>query len=238
MNKITLLTGAGVSAESGIPVFRGEDGLWTNSDFEKYARYDAWKKYPEKVREFYDMRRSSLADCQPNPAHKGIADLIGQLGDRITLFTQNVDDLFERSGIPSEKVKHLHGTLTDLRCDICGHIWNIGYRSQLDKDTCPLCNTSRVRHNVVMFGEPVPEYTRLYDWMAESDMLVVIGTSGRVIDVRWIAMNIRYSILNNLDPEPHMDHFFDHVIYKPATEAITEITSIINQKCIEYETSK
>ncbi len=152
MKKVMILNGAGVSAESGIRTFRdSSDGLWEEYDIDKVCSVNGWRNDRKFVTEFYNQRRTELESKKPNVAHYMFAKLEKELGDRVWNLTQNVDDLFERAGC--KNVIHLHGTLRDLRCEDCNHIWDIGYRAQKDDERCPKCNSSRVRHNVVMFGE-------------------------------------------------------------------------------------
>jgi NAD-dependent protein deacetylase/lipoamidase len=116
-DKLFVLTGAGVSAESGIPTFRGVNGLWRNYRIEEVASPDAWRRDPRLVWEFYSMRRRVASEAKPNPAHLALAELERRLEDRLFLCTQNVDDLHEQAG--SKRVVHMHGELFKSRCDTC-----------------------------------------------------------------------------------------------------------------------
>ncbi|WP_298694065.1 Sir2 family NAD-dependent protein deacetylase, partial [uncultured Sulfuricurvum sp.] len=140
--------------------------------------------------------------------------------DQIEVLTQNVDDLFERAGCPA--VIHLHGTLTDLRCEECGRVYEIGYESQ-EGSTCPSCESDNIRHNVVMFGEEAPMYAELQRAIEECDLFVVIGSSGQVINTAWIAQWFEYSILNNLESDDMLDPFFKTLYIEKATTAAPKI---------------
>ena len=224
--KIYILSGAGLSAESGIRTFRDSDGLWEEYSVEEVCSVGGWERDREKVTKFYDARRADLKDKKPNRAHKGIAELKNRYPDNITVLTQNVDDLLERAGC--EDVIHLHGTLTDLRCEDCGNVFAIGYESQ-GNAICPRCESDRVRHNVVMFGESAPNYKYLHELYNEADMVVVIGTSGYVIDIAYIAQLTDYSILNNLDADSNIDQYFTKVYTMKATEAIDMIMDDVEE---------
>jgi NAD-dependent deacetylase len=218
--KVYILSGAGLSAESGVKTFRDTNGLWEEYKVEDVCSVGGYERNPKLILDFYDARRADIKNKKPNKAHKGIAYLKEKYPKNIEVLTQNVDDLLERAGCPD--VIHLHGTLTDLRCEDCGAVFKIGYDSQ-EGAICPKCESDRIRHNVVMFGEPAPEYIHLHKLYNEADMVVVIGTSGYVIDIAYIAQLVPYSILNNLDPDPNIDKYFSKVYIKKATEAIDDI---------------
>ncbi len=224
--KVFILSGAGLSAESGIRTFRDSDGLWEEYSVEEVCSVGGWERDRDKVTKFYDARRADLKDKKPNRAHKMIAYLKEKYPDNIEVLTQNVDDLLERAGC--KDVKHLHGTLTDLRCEDCGEVFSIGYDPQ-NESVCPRCESDRVRHNVVMFGEAAPEYINLHRLYNEADMVVVIGTSGYVIDIAYIAQLVDYSILNNLDSDPNIDQYFSKVYTLRATEAIDMIVDDVEE---------
>ncbi len=226
MKKVFILSGAGLSAESGIRTFRDSDGLWEEYSIEEVCSVGGWERDREKVTKFYDARRANLKDKKPNYAHKMIAYLKNKYPDNIEVLTQNVDDLLERAGC--KDVKHLHGTLTDLRCEDCGNVFTVGYDAQ-GNAICPRCKSDKVRHNVVMFGESAPEYVHLHRLYNDADMVVVIGTSGYVIDIAYIAQLTDYSILNNLDSDPNIEQYFSKVYNLRATEAIDMIVDDVEE---------
>ena len=224
MKKVLILSGAGISAESGIRTFREADGLWEEYDVMEVCSVEGFEKNPKLVADFYDARRRDLRDKYPNAAHEMVARLKRKYSHQIEVLTQNVDDLFERSGCPG--VIHLHGTLTELRCEECERIFEIGYESQ-EGSVCPSCESDSIRHNVVMFGEEAPMYAELQRAVNECDMLVVIGTSGYVINVAMFAQWFEHSILNNLDSDDMLDPFFKTLYIEKATTAAPKIEADI-----------
>ena len=175
MEKIVVLSGAGVSAESGLSTFRDNGGLWDKFPIEEVATIDAWNKNPEKVTEFYNLRRENCINVLPNNAHKLIADLENKYS--VNIVTQNIDDLHERAG--STKVLHLHGEINLARS------WGSGNKYPIPKgvnlsygDKCP--NGYLLRPDVVWFGEEVPNLIPASKIVADADILIIIGTSLQV----------------------------------------------------------
>jgi len=205
MKKVMILSGAGLSAESGIRTFRDHDGLWEEYDVMQVCSTEGWRADRDLVTRFYNARRKDLADKSPNAAHYAIAELQKRYPGRIWNLTQNVDDLLERAGC--DEVIHLHGTLRDLRCESCGHVWDVGYAEQTEYDCCPRCKSDAVRHNVVMFGESAPMYRKIYEAVNDADLFVAIGTSGQVIDIVPIAREFERSILVNPKQEEYITMF-------------------------------
>jgi len=224
--KVYILSGAGLSAESGIKTFRDSDGLWENYSIEEVCSTGGWIRDRQKVTYFYDARRADLESKEPNYAHIRLAELKKKYPENIFMLTQNVDNMLEKAGCTD--VVHLHGTLTDLRCEECFQVFSIGYLPQSDA-VCPKCNSSMIRHNVVMFGENAPAYENLRKLYNEAQMVVVIGTSGNVIDTAYISQIIDNSILNNLDVDENHDQYFSKKLYLPATEAIDEIFAHVEE---------
>ncbi len=181
--KITVLTGAGVSAESGISTFRDSDGLWENYKVEDVASIEGWYRDPALVLDFYNARRAQLAAVKPNAAHIAIADL--EKDYDVTVVTQNVDNLHERAG--STRIIHLHGELTKVRpenaCnDIDGYseatVFDIGTDSIHIGDMAP--NGAQLRPHIVWFGEAVPKIEAAIDAVEAADILLIVGTSLQV----------------------------------------------------------
>jgi NAD-dependent deacetylase len=232
MAKVVILSGAGISAESGIQTFRDNNGLWQMYDVDRVCRLGCLEDNRDETIEFYDKRREELKDKDTNHAHKVIAELKKKYPNEISILTQNVDDLFEKAGLKPEEVVHLHGELTKVECEECGLAYYIGYKkiSEAYNGKCPDCQSKKIRPFIVMFGEQAPEYQKLHDEIKDCELLVVIGTSGKVIWVDDIAMDVKKSILNNLEPSEDIDESaFDKVIYDKATVAIDEIKmDIIN----------
>ena len=236
MNKIMILSGAGLSAESGISTFRDKDGLWENNDVMKVCSTQGWIADRKRVTQFYNERRAELEDKTPNYAHELLAQLEKKYRGRVVHLTQNIDDLMERAG--SKDLIHLHGTLTDLRCEMCTETFYIGYKTQDEHVSCPHCNNRRVRHNVVMFGESAPEYTHIAQATRECSLFIAIGTSGSVIDITQIAKEFKNSILidpkrqkieSSFSPKNYVDEYFEYFIEKKATDAMGEIMEIIDK---------
>ncbi len=235
MKKVMILSGAGLSAESGIRTFRDNDGLWEEYNVMDVCSTQGWQKDRELVTRFYNARREDLSDKRPNAAHKAIAALQKKYPGRIWNLTQNVDDLLERAGC--DEVIHLHGTLRDLRCESCGHVWDIGFTEQTEHDCCPRCESAQVRHNVVMFGESAPMYRKIYEAVNDSGLFVAIGTSGQVIDIVPIAKEFDRSILVNPKREEYVtmfgsfekniDEFFTDFLQMGAVAAAEPMTEMI-----------
>ena len=229
MAKVIIFSGAGVSAESGISTFRDSGGLWENYKIEEicYAGCLDWN-YDETIA-FYDKRREEIAKKKPNKAHIAISKLKEKYPKEIAVITQNVDDMFERAGC--KEVLHLHGFLPEVRCESCGFIDNIGYRKLKDAyENCPKCS-HKLRPNIVFFAEQAPKYQDLYNELQDCEMLVVIGTSGNVINTdAFLQKNIKYSILNNLERSSAInDTLYSKVLYKKATLAIDEIVNDVEE---------
>jgi len=224
IKKVYIVSGAGLSAESGIRTFRDTNGLWETYKVEDVCSVDGFHRDRQLVLNFYDARRADIEQKEPNYAHKKLAELKNSYPNNIVMLTQNVDDMLECAGC--EDIVHLHGTLTDLRCEECETVFPIGYKTQ-EGVTCPACNSANIRHNVVMFGEAAPEYVHLNKLYSEADMVVVIGTSGQVIDTAYMARQVKNSILNNLDVDEFHDRAFKHKFYLPATEAVDDICNLV-----------
>ena len=174
--KITILTGAGVSAESGLGTFRDVDGLWTKYDLEEVATPEGFARNPALVQDFYNARRANCASAAPNAAHTALARLQKSTHD-VTLITQNVDDLHERGGATG--VIHMHGELMRALCAACDHRWDAPAIMHAS-DTCPACKATATRPDVVWFGEIPYHMDHIMQAVARCDLFVAIGTSGDV----------------------------------------------------------
>ena len=184
--RVVVLTGAGVSAESGLGTFRDLSGVWTRVNLEEVATPEGYAADPAKVHGFYDVRRRQLLDAEPNDAHRALAELergLAERGGSLTLVTQNVDDLHERSG--SRRVVHMHGELRRARCTGCG--WVHDWTGDLAGDAggpgrgapCPECGAP-LRPHVVWFGEVPFALESIAASIARADLFAAIGTSGAV----------------------------------------------------------
>lgn len=178
MKKIVILTGAGISAESGVPTFRDAGGLWEGHRVEDVATPEAFKRNPELVQRFYNLRREAVQTKDPNPAHLAVAKLQRTWPGMITLVTQNIDDLHERGGSP--EVIHMHGELLKSRCAACGDLQEC--RGELTLTcVCGVCGKSgALRPHVVWFGEIPLFMDEIAKALQEADLFAAIGTSGVV----------------------------------------------------------
>ena len=177
MQNIVILTGAGISAESGLKTFRAEDGLWENHPVEEVATPEGFARDPDVVQRFYDERRMQVLAAQPNPAHEALGRLERELGDRLLIVTQNIDDLHERGG--AGRVLHMHGEVLSAWCQRCDarHRWE---RSLRDGPSCPSCEMVSLRPDIVWFGEMPYQMGRIFGALEQADLFVSIGTSGAV----------------------------------------------------------
>jgi NAD-dependent deacetylase len=222
--KFFILTGAGVSAESGLGTFRDKGGLWDEFDPMTLATPEAFARDPERVHAFYNLRRRNLLAARPNPAHAALARLeaaLAETGDGLFLCTQNIDDLHEQAG--SRAVHHMHGQLLKARCGWCGR--RADCRGDLSVETiCEGCwQTGGMRPDIVWFGE-VPLGLDLIDAaLAASDLFVTIGTSGAVYPAAGYVTDARAlgipTVELNLDPSDNAGAF-DDARYGPATEIV------------------
>ncbi|MGG7568107.1 NAD-dependent deacylase [Rhodovulum sp. DZ06] len=177
--EIVILTGAGISAESGLGTFRDAGGLWTKVPLEKVATPEAYAVDPEFVLGFYNARRQGCVEAQPNAAHHALARLQKKRPGDVLIVTQNVDDLHERAGSPPAELIHMHGELRRALCAGCGHQW--GWEGDMAlSDACPECRSNCVRPDVVWFGEMPYRMEEIYAAIAQCALFVSIGTSGNV----------------------------------------------------------
>lgn len=219
---IVVLTGAGISAESGLGTFRDKDGLWTKYDLSEVATPEGFARNPALVHDFYNARRKNLIEAMPNAAHAALAELERSFDGDFLLVTQNVDDLHERAG--SQRLLHMHGELLKIRCESCDMVRV--HRDDLDLATaCPSCGRSGgLRPHVVWFGE-MPLYMEdIYEALALCDLFVSIGTSGQVYPAAGFVADVRrrglaHTVELNLDPSDGFSLFAEK-IYGPATAVV------------------
>ena len=210
ISSIVILTGAGISAESGIDTFRSERGLWEQHKVEDVATPEGFARDPDLVLGFYDMRREALAKVEPNAAHTALARLEREFAGELLLVTQNVDDLHERGG--SDQVLHMHGELKSALCLSCE------VRSRWDapmacRPPCPVCQASSLRPDVVWFGEMPYQMERIYAALQRADLFVSIGTSGAVYPAAGFVQEARaagaQTLELNLEPSEGTAHFHE-----------------------------
>ena len=177
IRNIVILTGAGISAESGLRTFRAEDGLWEDHRVEDVATPEAFRRDPELVQRFYDERRRGILAAEPNPAHEALARLDRNWKGEFLIVTQNIDDLHERAG--ATRVLHMHGEGLSAWCLACDarHRWE---GTLLDSPACPACGEAALRPDIVWFGEMPYRMEEIFRALAEADLFVSIGTSGAV----------------------------------------------------------
>lgn len=218
---IVILTGAGISAESGVPTFRDAGGLWEGHRIEDVATPEAFVRKPSLVHRFYNMRRAALLGVKPNDAHHAIARLQQDYDGDVVLVTQNVDDLHERAESPA--VIHMHGELNKARCEFCGLIVACG--GSLSSDTtCPSCEqTGCLRPHIVWFGEMPFEMPRIEAALKRADLFVAIGTSGQVYPAAGFVREAKQAgaatVEINTATTAASEHF-DRRLSGPATEQV------------------
>jgi NAD-dependent deacetylase len=189
-DRVFVLTGAGVSAESGIPTFRGVNGLWRDCRIEEVASPHAWRRDPRLVWEFYSMRRRVALAATPNPAHFALAKLEQRLEDRLFLCTQNVDDLHEQAG--SLRVVHMHGELLKSRCDTCSRPPFRDTNTYEPPAELPRCDCGgRIRPHICWFGEVPFEMDRIFGALDECTVFMAVGTAGVVEPAASFVVHVR-----------------------------------------------
>lgn len=201
IRNIVILTGAGVSAESGVATFRGPGGLWEGHRVEAVCTPQALAHDPDLVHRFYDERRGKLASVEPNAAHRALARLDAEWRGELLLVTQNVDDLHDRAG--STRLVHMHGELKSALCALCGI--REPWEASLPPGTeCPDCGSPALRPDIVFFGEMPYHMERIEAALAEADLFVSIGTSGAVYPAAGFVQTARHhgaaTLELNLDP--------------------------------------
>jgi NAD-dependent deacetylase len=219
---IAVLTGAGISAESGIPTFRGQEGLWKNYRAEDLATPQAYAKNPLLVWEWYKMRFETVLKAEPNAAHLALVNLAKE--KYLTLVTQNVDGLHERAG--QGNILELHGNITKSRCERCGNLQAL----QADFEIPPMCKRcgSRTRPNVVWFGETLPQaiFQKAAEAFANCDVALIIGTSGVVEPAASLARLAKQqgAFVIEINPtETPLSFFANFFLRTSASEGMTKL---------------
>jgi len=215
LKKIVILSGAGVSAESGIKTFRDSDGLWEGHDVMEVATPQGWNKNKKLVNDFYNQRRAQLKEVKPNLAHK----LIGQLESKfhVDVVTQNVDDLHERGG--STNVHHLHGELNKVRSTKDAEIILEWKKNLKLGDLCPL--GSQLRPHIVWFGEEVPLLDFFSNLVQLADIIIIIGTSLQVYPAAGLIQFAKNAEIYYIDPNPKSNYELERSIYTLIPETAT-----------------
>lgn len=224
MKNIVVLTGAGISAESGLRTFRDTDGLWEGYNIEDVATPEAWKRNPELVQDFYNMRRRDVLAAQPNAAHKALARL--QQKYNVNVITQNIDDLHERAG--SKSVLHLHGIITRSQSSVNPELTYPIEGSEIKMgELCEL--GSQLRAHVVWFGEPVPMMEQAIDLCLQADLFIIIGTSLAVYPaaglVHYVSKDVPVYIIDPKIPDVGLPKQF----IKIKEKASTGVTQLVDE---------
>jgi NAD-dependent deacetylase len=219
--KVAVLTGAGVSAESGVATFRDPDGLWAKFSPLELASMDGFLANPNRVRDWYAYRRRIIADAQPNDGHRALADLERRLGRGCTIITQNVDRLHQRAG--SITVLEVHGNIIENRCNECGAI------TTTDEPQCGSCG-GMMRPNVVWFGEELPRdvFAQAEQACRECDVMLVVGTSAEVYPAAGLPYTAAQygATIVEINPNPTaLSARAHHVVRAPSAVALPQILS-------------
>jgi NAD-dependent deacetylase len=218
---IVILTGSGLSAESGIATFRDRDGIWAKYDFNEVATPEGFRANPQLVHDFYNQRRRGLLGAAPNAAHFALARLEREHKGSVTVITQNIDHLHEAAG--SRDLIHMHGELLKALCALCGarHAWteDLGLETQ-----CPGCERKGgMRPDVVWFGEVPHAMDRIYEHLIPADLFISIGTSGNVYPAAGFVAAAREAgartVELNLEPSDGA-HLFHEAMHGPATQIV------------------
>jgi NAD-dependent deacetylase len=220
LHDIVILTGAGISAESGLGTFRDRDGLWTRYDLAEVATPEGFAADPAKVHDFYNARRANALDASPNAAHHALARLQSARPGHVLIVTQNVDDLHERAG--SSDVLHMHGTLTGALCAACDHRWPAS-RVMVPSDPCPACAATATRPDIVWFGEFPYHMDEISAALSRCGLFVAIGTSGQVYPAAGFVQQARATGIEtleiNLEPSDGVSEFHA-ALHGPATQIV------------------
>lgn len=220
IRNIVILTGAGVSAESGIDTFRAEGGLWEQHRVEDVATPEAFARDPELVLRFYDMRRAAIQTKQPNAAHRALARLDAEWGGDLLIVTQNVDDLHERAG--ARRVLHMHGEHLNAWCTACD-VRSPWRETLIERPPCPACGQRALRPDVVWFGEMPYRMDEIHAALRQADLFVSIGTSGAVYPAAGFVRDARdlgaATLELNLEPSQGT-RWFGQARHGPATDLV------------------
>lgn len=230
---IVILTGAGISAESGLATFRGQDGLWEGHKIEEVATPEAFIQNPDLVHSFYNQRRADLLkkEVKPNLGHKALAELEENWQGDFLLITQNIDNLHERAG--NKNLLHMHGEALKAFCSHCGHKTSIE-KNLHTEDICQNCNQAEgLRPDIVWFGEMPYHMEAIHEALWNCDLFISIGTSGNVYPasgfVNIAKANGAFTSELNLEPSENAQ-VFDESLYGPASKVIPDFVSTLFEK--------
>jgi len=207
-SKIVILTGSGISAESGLGTFRDVDGLWTKYDLNEVATPEGFARNPALVQDFYNARRANCRGAAPNAGHRALARLQKSWDGEVVIVTQNVDDLHERGG--AREVIHMHGALDSALCSACGHRWPAPDEMK-PEDRCPSCSAAATRPDIVWFGEIPYHMDEIMVHLSGAEVFAAIGTSGEVYPAAGFVHQARevgaHTVELNLEPSSVVSAF-------------------------------
>jgi NAD-dependent deacetylase len=237
--RVAVLTGAGASAESGVPTFRASDGLWEGHRIEDVASPEGFHRDPALVWNFYNGRRANVATVQPNPGHRALADLERRFGNGFTLVTQNVDGLHQAAG--SENVLEIHGSLRRTRCTFCKKVEDRGLDPLGDAPMCVECN-SPLRPDIVWFGEALPTFIweKAVTAAEKCDVFLVVGTSAVVYPAagliqiartrgQWLGTESKATVIEFNLTETDVSHTVDIGLYGPSGVTLPAVVAALNE---------
>lgn len=227
MRNIVILTGAGISAESGIETFRAETGLWAQHRVEDVATPEGFARDPKLVVDFYNERRAQAARAKPNAAHEALARLETEHDGDVLVITQNVDDLHERGG--SSALIHMHGALNSALCGACDHRWPAPMHMAVG-DACPVCDAPAARPDIVWFGEMPYQMDRIFAALGNADIFAAIGTSGNVYPAAGFVAEATRAGARTLEinlESSAVGSQFDEALLGPATQTVTALVENI-----------
>ena len=226
--KIVFVTGAGISQESGIPTFRGKDGLWRNYDPMKLATIDAFYENPKLVWEWYNERRNNIFQAQPNPGHNAIAEL--EKYAQVMVLTQNIDGLHKKAG--SSNILELHGSIVKIKCSVCDY--NEEILTEISNFP-PICKCGNIlRPDVVWFGEPLPQdvWQNAIKFASQCDLMVIVGTSLAVSPANTLPLYAKQNnaTLIEINPEKtEMSEEMDENIRNTSVETLPKLVSLFKK---------
>ncbi|MGB0454648.1 MAG: NAD-dependent deacylase [Bacteriovoracaceae bacterium] len=231
MRRVVILTGAGISAESGLKTFRDNNGLWENHRVEEVATPEAFHSNPSLVYRFYNLRRAQLKEGEPNLAHKALAKLEREFSGEVYLITQNVDDLHERAG--TKNIHHMHGELRKVRCLKCGEV--MAWSEDLNEGhLCSFCGERPLRPHIVWFGEQPFNMEKCLEKLVHCDLFLSIGTSGNVYPAAGFVQVAKQSgakcIELNLEPSIQSSFFDSQLIGKATVVLPSFVEEILSGK--------
>lgn len=231
-SNIVILTGAGISAESGLATFRSSNGLWNNCRVEDVATVEAFERNPDYVHDFYNGLKEEIQSAQPNPAHLAITKLQKQFKGTVSVVTQNVDTLHEKAG--NQEVYHIHGQINQAICLNCSHILET-FTDVTTETRCPACQISKMlKPNIVFFGESLLCMDKVEDLLRHCDLFLSIGTSGVVFPAASFVQTAKYygadTVEFTLEPTAN-NYLFDKHIYGPAGTTLPQfVEQLLSQQ--------